>query len=291
LGPGEKSEKGSEQNTRSVKHLKNPIFAMMDLVEESMHTIPELVRLLRFSTYFITIMLVLLFLWISATLTLERYTLFSMSIIELLLSGLIIIIFIPTIIFLIDSETLFMYLQTRHNIIDSVRFEKDLRVPEGESQLDRLIKYLVENDPYIKSSTIAKVGEFKKDESIPGRSGQDYKFNAFFSSVNILKTRSASLGMPMGVFGVFIKVYKSEISLKTLQELRRAVLDVCEKHNIFPLRVIAFQWEVGELSDQAYNYIFENPIQLKNTLTHLEVAAEDGEVYSFIPIISYGKEM
>jgi hypothetical protein len=97
--------------------------------------------------------------------------------------------------------------------------------------------------------------------------------------------------MPMGEFGVFIKVFKSRITLNKLQALRASVLDVCKKKDMFPLRIIALQWEVGELSDEAYNFVLENPIEFKKTLTHLQVAAEDVDVYSFIPIISYGKEM
>lgn len=286
-----KADKVRSQGSGKDKHLKNPIFAMLDLVEESMHAIPQITKLLRFCTYFITLSLVIILLTIALKFTFGQSFLIFMTYMELLLIITVFSIFIPTIKLLIDSETLFSYLQTRHEIIDSVRFAKNLNIPSGKDQLERLINYLTENDPYIKSSDLAKVGEFKRNVNLTGRSGKEYGFGAYFSGVNVLKVKSVSLGMPMGEFGVFIKVFKSRITLDKLQALRAAVLDVCEKKNMFPLRIIALQWEVGELRDEAYNFVLENPIVFKNTLTHLQVAAEDVDVYSFIPIISYGKEM
>jgi hypothetical protein len=96
--------------------------------------------------------------------------------------------------------------------------------------------------------------------------------------------------MPMGRFAVFIRVYKDDITLDSLSELREAVLDVCEKDDAFPLRVIVLQMEVKELHDDVYEYVLENPILWKNTLTHIQIVAEDGEIYSFIPMIAYGED-
>ena len=45
-----------------------------------------------------------------------------------------------------------------------------------------------------------------------------------------------------------------------------------------------------ELPDDVYEYALENPILWKNTLTHIQIVAEDGEVYSFIPMIAYGED-
>ena len=273
------------------KHLKNPIFAMLDLVEESMHTIPQITRLLRYCTYFIMLSLVIIFVTITSRFIFGEDFLFFLTPWELVLIISVFIVFVPTIKLLIDSERLFLYLQTRHEIIDTVRFTKNLNVPTGNDQLERLSNYLMETDPYIKSSNLAKVGEFKQNVKLTGRTGEEYPFDAYFHGVNVLKTKSVSLGMPMGDFGVFIRVFKSKITLNKLEALRASVLDVCEKQNMFPLRIIALQWKVEELSDDAYDFVLENPIEFRNTLTYLQVAAEDVDVYSFIPIISYGKEI
>jgi hypothetical protein len=107
--------------------------------------------------------------------------------------------------------------------------------------------------------------------------------------VNILKEKSVSLAMPMGRFAVFVRIYKDDITLDSLSKFREDVLDVCEKDDTFPLRVIALQWEVGDLTDDVYEYVLENPILWKNTPTHIQIVAEDAEIYSFIPMMAYGK--
>jgi hypothetical protein len=55
------------------------------------------------------------------------------------------------------------------------------------------------------------------------------------------------------------------------------------------LRIIALQWKVGELKDDVYEFVLENPIEWKRMLTHIQIVAEDGEIYSFIPMLSYGR--
>ncbi|MCK5561024.1 MAG: hypothetical protein KAJ51_10540, partial [Thermoplasmata archaeon] len=47
-----------EKTPDSDKHFKNPIFAMVDLVEESMHELPQVIRLLKICKYFIAFALV-----------------------------------------------------------------------------------------------------------------------------------------------------------------------------------------------------------------------------------------
>lgn len=287
--PSSKKEEGQEKPKGKGKHLKNPIFAVLDLEEETMHVIPQIVKMLWFCTYFISVIVIFLFLTLIMKLAFDLNLIFSIGLWELIFGIIAGVLFIPALILLVESESNFRYIHTRHNIIDSVRFEKDIHVPEGENQLKRLLKYLTENDPYIKSSALANNETFKEDVTIKGSSGQDHEFDAYFSGVNILKERSVSLGMPMGKFAVFIRVFKDDITLKDLNMLRECVMDVCRKENTFPLRIIALQWAVKELTDEVYENVLENPLLMKNTLTHLEIVAEDGEVYSFIPMISYGE--
>jgi hypothetical protein len=274
-----------------AKHLQNPIFAMIDLVEEYMHELPQLVKLLRFSTFLIII--TVLFLVFAAILKIgfgwELF--FAMGMLELAFGAVAVILLIPNLKLLIDSENLINYLKIRHDIIDSVRFGKNIRVPKGKDQLTRLIKYLTKNDPYIKSSATVYDEGFKNNIKLKGSSGKEYRFDAYFAGVNILKEESVSLGMPMGKFAVYIKVFDHEVTHASLEELRDAVLDVYNKDDIFPLRVIAHQSEIHELEDEVYYFAIDKPIKLKNTLTHIQIAGEDGEVYSFIPMISYGKEV
>ena len=288
-------EKSQSKSSLTRKHMKNPIYAMLDLVEESMHALPQIVKLVRFCTYFITVMLFYMFFWLNTRSIFSIYVPYDVAywvlFYEIAVGTLAGIMFIFSIKLLLDSEKLFTNLRSRHDIIDSIRFEPNITIPEGKNQLGRVINYLTENDPYIKSSILVNDEKFKKNITMPGHSKGDHKFDAYFSGVNVLKSRSVGLGMPMGRFGVFVKVYKSEITLKKLKELRESVLDVCGHQEIFPLRIIILQWTVAELSDEVYNQVLENPIELKNTLTHLQVVAEDGDIYSFIPIISYGKEM
>jgi hypothetical protein len=285
----EKKEGGEGVKIKG-KHVKNPIFAMLDLVEESMHELPQIVKLLRYSTYFINVSVLFLVIILLIRLALDLDIIFMQTIYEIILGFICIVVFFPSLILLLDSERLFVYLKTRHSIIDSVRFQEDISIPKGENQLARIIKYLNENDPYINSSYLEQNERFQEDVKIKGSSKDEHLFNAYFKGVNILRERSVALGMPMGRFAVFVRVYKDDITLDSLSEFRKAVLDVCEKDDTFPLRVIALQWEVKELPDDVYEYVLENPILWKNTLTHIQIIAEDFEIYSFIPMISYGED-
>lgn len=286
----EKEVKGAVKKREQAKHLKNPIFAMIDLVEEYMHELPQLVKLLRFSTFLIIIAVLFLVFASILKIVFGWELLFAMGILELALGAVAIILLIPNLKLLIDSENLFRYIKIRHDIIDSVRFGKDIRIPKGKTQLARLMRYLTENDPYIKSSASTYNESFKNDVRLKGSSGKSHKFDAYFTGINVLKEESMSLGMPMGKFAVFIKVFDSKVPHKALEAYREAVLDVCQKDSTFPLRVIALQIEIQELEDEVYYFAIDKPILLKNNLTHVQIVAEDGELYSFIPMVSYGKE-
>lgn len=274
---------------KSGKHYTNPIFALMDLEEESMHVLPQIVKMLRFCVFFIGISLVILISTYVLKFGIEYNLFFSMDPVRLGLGIVVIVKFLIVLVLLLGAETGFRYIYTRHNIIDSVRFEKDIRVPEGENPLARLITYLKNYDPYIRSSAMADKIDFSKGVKLKGLSGKEYVFDAYFTGMNILKEKSVSLGMPMGKFAVFIKVFKDDITLIDLKNLRESAIDICNKENAFPLRIISLQWVIRDLSEEAYEYVLDNPISTKNTLTHIEVIAEDGRVYSFIPIISYGE--
>ena len=76
-----------------------------------------------------------------------------------------------------------------------------------------------------------------------------------------------------------------------MKELSDAVLDVSEKEKVFPIRIMALQWKVEELEEDVYEYMLENSIIVRDSIAHIQVVAEDGDIYSFIPIISYGKDV
>lgn len=290
--PKEEKEIEAEKKKDGMgKHLKNPIFAMLDLEEETMHVLPQIAKMLWFCVYFISVLIMFLLLTFVMRFTFDFNLIFSFGLWEMAFGIITVIVYIPALVLLIQSENNFRYIHIRHKIIDSIRFAKDIRVPEGENQLKRLFYYLKENDPYIKSSVLASKKKFKENVALEGQSGRKHRFAAYFSGVNILKERTVSLGMPMGKFAVFIKVFKDDVSLDELKLLKDATIDVCKKENVFPLRIIALQWSIKDLQDDVYEYVLNNPIFMKNTLTHLEVVAEDGEVYSFIPMISYGERM
>jgi hypothetical protein len=273
------------------KHVKNPILATLDLVEESMHELPQIVKLLRFCIYFISIIFGFFFIIILTKLAVGFEPFLNVTYYDLIFLTSSIVIFIPTLIFLFEAENLFMYLQARHEIIDSIRFESQINIPTGKTQVDRLAKYLSDNDPFIRSSIRAGIGEFQKNITLKTSSGADNNFDLYFSDDNKLRQRSLRLGIPSGKFSVFVKIFKNEITKKDLQELRDVVVDICNRQQSFPLRIIALQWNISELVDDVYDYVLENPIKIKRAITHLQIVAEDAELYSFIPMISYGQEV
>jgi len=267
------------------KHLKNPIFAMIDLVEESMHELPQMVKLIRFCKYFISIILIFLVSTAVVHLVFDENLIFFLGYWELAFGLIAAGLIIPTLYLLIESERFFRCVTPRHDIIDSIRFDRDINVAEGSDPLERLISYLKMNDPFIERSLV----NFKNDVDLEGSSGKKYRFDAHFAGDNDLEEWSAALGIPKGKLSVFIKVFKEDITKEDLQQLSEAVMEVCEKDGTFPLRVIALQWEVAELQDDVYDHVLENPLSLKKVETPLQIVSEDGEIYSFIPMISYGK--
>jgi hypothetical protein len=285
--PAHKKEKGKIPG----KHLKNPIFAVMDLEEESMHVLPQIVKMLRFCVFFIGMALIIMVLIIVSKLGFDYELVFSFGIIRTGIGFVVVGKLLIMLKLLVDAESNFRYIYTRHSIIDSVRFQKDIGVPKGEDQRQRLITYLMENDPYIKGSVVAEKKKFTEIKRLKGASGKEHTFDSYFTGVNILKDKSVALGMPMGKFGVFIKIFKQDITLTILKQFGNSAVDVCKSQNMFPLRIIALQLKVSDIPEDVYEYVLENPIKMKNTLTHLEIVAEDGEVYSFIPMISYGESL
>jgi energy-coupling factor transporter transmembrane protein EcfT len=289
IGRDVKYQPGKKRSgAKSKKHIQNPIFAMLDLVEESMHELPQLVKLLRFCVYFITIILVFLVVTFILGLFLTLGSFLGITLFGLVTNFVTFVLFIPTLIFLLDLENLVVYLQTRHEIIDNVRFQTDLSVPTGDDQITRLIKYLSQNDPFIAIPKDAKMPKFNRDVKLMGRSNNKHHFNAFFTTLNN-NEYSYRLGIPQGKLAVFIKIFKKPIKLSDIHAMRKAVIDVSTREKVFPLRVIALQWQVAELDEKVYNYALEKPMVFDNTIAHLQIVAEDGELYSFIPMISYGR--
>ena len=285
-----KSKSDSKIRKTTIKHVKNPIFATLDLVEESMHELPQLIRLLNICKYFIIVLLVYLALSLIIKFTINQNLLFSITIIELFLGFIVFVLLIPTVVFLIETVNLFKYIQARHEIIDSVRFEKDLAVPTGSNPMQKMINYIFNDDPYLKRLDITKMGKIE-NVNVIGSSGKEYEFDVYFTFPNELSHLSARLGLPKGRFSVFIKVFKKPINLRSIQQYQKAVADICEANDTFPLRIIAYQWQVEELADEVYEFVLEKPVIIKKSMTHIQIVAEDGEIYSFIPLISYGKEI
>jgi hypothetical protein len=271
------------------KHVSNPIYAMLDLVEEFMHEIPQIIKLLRFVIFFTVIMVFFLVFTGIVNLAFGIESIIGMDVWELILGMCSFVTLLPAIVLLLDSERLFIYLMKRHSVIDGVRFGEDIRVSSGENPLKRLVTFLMENDPYVRSSVIANKDTFRDELIRQGQSGKKYTFDAYYSGVNVLKDQSLSIDIPRGRFSIFIKVFREGITREGLERYRESVLDVCKKDGAFPLRIVALMWDIREIPDEAYDFVFDNPILWRRTLSHIQIVAEDDDVYSFIPIISYGK--
>jgi hypothetical protein len=287
---GKGATKRKAEAPGAIKPPANPIFAMMDIVEESMHELPQFLRLIRFCAYFLSIIAIFILAVLIISLTGAGNLIFEFGFLEIVLGFLAFTLIILALLYLLDAERLFNFLEVRHNIIDSIRFREDIHIPEGKDPLSRLITYLGERDPYIRSTALDQKSTFRRNITLTGLSGAKHGFDAYFSGTNVLTAQSVCLGMPMGRFSVFIRVFKDDITQNDIVGLREAALDVCTKERAFPLRIIALQWVIKELADDVYEFVLDNPIQTKNILTHIEIISEDVDVYSFIPMISYGEK-
>jgi hypothetical protein len=283
-------KKGIPRDEEIKKYVNNPIFATIDLVEESLHELPQLIRLFNICKYFILINLIYIILSLIIKLIFNQNLLFSIGYWEYIFGIITIIIQLAAIMLISKSVNIIHYIQARHDIIDSIRFEKDINIPPDKTHQERIISYLDSNDPFIK---VVKIPDRDKIQNITiqGYSKKDYTFDVYFTINNELPAMSKRLGLPKSRFSVFVKIFKKPISIKALKDYKNAVMDVCEVENTFPIRIIALQWIVSELAEDVYEYVLDEPIIVKDSMAHIQIVGEDGDIYSFIPLVSYGKEM
>ncbi len=266
----------------------NPIFATLDLIEEAMHELPQLIRLLKICKYFMLAIFIFTELNMIAEIISDHSLFFIFNQLEIIINFGIWFFALYSIYLLNVSEKIFMYLETRHGIIDSIRFGEPVKVPQGKSQLSRVVKYLSGSDPYIRASGVRKDG-WKVGKTLKvGRLGQKHLFNAYFTGENKLGVLSNRLCIPRGKFAVFVKIFSSSITLEDIKKYHQAVMDVCEHDNTFPLRIIALQQQIDELDDDVYDHVLDIPINFGGCNSNIQVVAEDGDIYSFIPQVSYG---
>jgi len=271
------------------KYRTNPILAMLDLAEDAVHQLHKVIHLLTVCRNLIAVII-----FFNGLLILNIF--FNRDIFIILTEFELVILVVPEflllfILFKLESSRNFVsYFHLRHEIIDGVRFGKPNRVPEGADPLARLIKFLKDSDPFIKKAASEQKDDFKFDVKLSGKNGELHNFDAYFEGTHAKQKGPAEQGIPSGKFAVFIKVFKHPVSKKDISGLRTAVNDICEFSGTVPLRTILLQWEIGELDDEAYEFVLENPIIIKNNMFHLQLAAEDDDTYSFVPIIAYERE-
>ena len=267
----------------------NPIRAMLDLVEESSHQVHKIIRLLELCVTIILFIMVFLAAMLIADIATAGSFIIILYPYEILL-GAWVFILIPLAMLLSDSARFFIYYDSRHHIIDSVRFGKIPAVPSGKDPLERLVKYLQVSDPVIEHAVKCSGASFKYDVKFKSADGTDHVFDAYFESENSMAYAREKVGITAGRFSVYIKVFSKPMTLDDLSLMRKAVESDIGRNSTFPLRIVALQWDISELDDDVYEYVLENPLIAHNTRCHLQIAAEDGDVYSFIPIIAYEME-
>lgn len=289
-GPGGKKIKiSTPPGSKTERHYKNPIHAMLGLIEESMHEVPQLTRLLILCKYFLSVVLIFIEINVALRLLFDTGLFYRVGYPELGLNILLLVLLILSILFIRTSESFLSYLQTRHEIINDIRFGEPKYVPDGKNRLSRLIKYLSSSDPYIIDHLNNNGRWDSKKIELKGRSGGMHKFDAYLSGRNNLVNLSSKMFIPNRDISVFIRTFDSEITLKAIKEYIEAVKDVIANDNSYPLRIIALQENIAELDGSVYEYVLEEPIVLGGSATNIQIAAEDGDMYSFIPQISYGK--
>jgi hypothetical protein len=273
------------------KHIKNPIFAMLDLVEESMHELPQIIKLIEYSKFIIWLIFLFSIILVIDKIIFFQNLPFELNWLEIMfvIIGLSLLIPLASNV-LIESLWFFKYLSTRHRIIDNIRFRTDISIPKGKDQLDRLKEYLMNNDPYISESSRSTSSTFKMNQKLEGSGGRRYSFDAVLLGEHRPSRRTSTLEVPLGKFAVFIKKFKDDPSKADLKKFRDEVQEICTKTNTFPLRIIALQSSIGELPEDVYEYVLENPLIIKNCMTHMEIIAEDGSIYSFIPMMGYSTD-
>ena len=283
-------KKGRTRSGMPGMHRKNPIYAMMDLVEAQMSVLPNVRKTLHMGIMLLGGLVGYLCLGGAAHLIFDESITFTAGYVELVLGTISLVLFVLALLPLMDTERALGRLWVRHGVIEGIRFGGNLNVPPGKDPLQRLIAYLTGTDPYVHFAMTRQKKRFEKNVRFRGVSGRPHRFDAYLEGETDLPALNLDLGIPPGRFGVFIRIYSDGPSRQEITELQTQIEDICQAREIYPIRTVALQNKIADLDEEVYDYLVEEgDISFRGGLSPVQVAAEDGPIYSFIPMVSYGR--
>jgi len=264
---------------KDVRAVENPISAMFDLSEDVAQQAPTIKSLVHYASGFIIV-------WLIINVILGLAFLGQGNLILFLIMLVLFIMGVTSLIFLRRINHFFKYYVARQRAITAVRqMDPMMYAPKGSNVTERLVTYLRASIPAFQRKEV----EVAMPGIVTGATGMQYSFDAYVKEAPGGMWKST--GMGMHGFAAYIKKFDSPPALQDLQALKKAVEDVTQRTGIPPVRAIAL-WERAEdqiISDDAYNFVMNNGIQVKHksrTLTcAMEIVSETEGSYDFIPYL------
>ena len=261
---------------KDIRAVENPISAMFDLSEDVAQQAPNIKSLVRYASAFILIWLIINFL-------LGLAFLITGQLFLMLIMLVLFIMGLTSLILLSRMNRFFRYYVARQRAITAVRqMDPMVYAPKGSNVTERLVTYLRASIPAFQRKEV----EVAMPGIVHGQTMQ-YSFDAYIKEPPGGMWKST--GMGMHGFAAYIKKFDAPPTLKDLQALKKAVEDVTQRTGIPPVRAIAL-WERAEdqtISDDAYNFVMNNGIQVKhksrNLTCAMEIVSETEGSYDFIP--------
>jgi hypothetical protein len=267
------------------KYNGDPIKAILDLLDDVDVQMPQLIRMYRVSIILLACLPVIMGFSLFYTFMYGDLLGFSvpwylktLGIINIILKFIFILLCLFSIYFSYLCMHFFLLFQKRRMVIDDVRFDMDLRVPKGKTEVERFVLYLSRTEPLLVKSR--GVEPLEKGVQV-GKTKLDGMLRAKVRGLSRLYT----LGEREAA--VFIKVIDRRLKKEDVKNFGESVREYVKANKVYPLRIaIILKGSAKDLDDDVYSYVLENPSFRLNLERHyVQLVSEEEGQYSFIPNI------
>lgn len=258
--------------------VEDPISSIFDLSDRVAQMAPTVRRLYRY-----TATILVLWILIMAVVALSTFgsniLLAGLALIGLVIGGL-------GLSLLRQTDLFFRNFVQRHRAIRLVR-EADpvTRIPEGRTPVERLTRYLVEENPTVALAAGAKSDAVRYRISLPGRE-RSVPFDLVIERPGSWTWRMFGSGDPG--FAIVARLAPAPVGLADLQQLESDVLETRAAFRGAPIRLILLRPQPAAIPEDAYEYAVGHPVLLGGRFARhrasLEIITESPDgTYDFVP--------
>jgi hypothetical protein len=258
--------------------VEDPISSIFDLSDRVAQMAPTVRRLYRYTA-------TILVLWIVIMAVVTVSTLGS----NVVLAGLAIlglVIGVLALSLLRQTDAFFRNFVQRHRAIRLVReADPEAKIPEGRTPIERLTRYLVEENPAVAATVRDTKDAMRYRISLPGRE-RTAAFDLVIERPGSWTSRA--FGRGDSGFAIVARAAPANVTLADLRQLESDVVQAQAAFRGAPLRLILLRPQPAPLPEDAYEYAVGHPVVFGRRLARhrasLEVITENPDgTYDFVP--------